>query len=93
LPAAWFRRLDQWSNLLQLVAEGFEPSRGHRQNAPTDDDSSQGLSECDDPGLKLSCPRCGLTIAPRAQWLVVHHCPRCIARSRALVILRPAVDE
>jgi hypothetical protein len=37
--------------------------------------------------LYLNCPRCGLTIAPRADWLTVEHCPRCIARSRAVVRL------
>jgi hypothetical protein len=30
--------------------------------------------------LYLSCPRCGLTILPRVDWLTVEHCPRCIAR-------------
>jgi hypothetical protein len=63
------------------------------QAALTHHDSIDGLSDRDRAGLQLSCPRCGLTIAPRAQWLTVQHCPRCIARSRALVVLRPAVAE
>src|SRR5450755_1525987 len=35
--------------------------------------------------IYLNCPRCGLTIRPKADWLTVEHCPRCIARSRGLV--------
>jgi hypothetical protein len=35
----------------------------------------------------LNCPRCGLTITPKADWLHINHCPRCIASSRALVEL------
>src|SRR5947209_20312566 len=31
--------------------------------------------------LHLNCPRCGLTITPKADWLTIEHCPRCIARS------------
>ena len=38
-------------------------------------------------GLYLNCPRCGLSIIPRAAWLQVEHCPRCLARSRTLVEL------
>jgi hypothetical protein len=33
----------------------------------------------------LICPRCGLSIKPRAGWLAVEHCPRCIARARTAV--------
>ena len=35
----------------------------------------------------LSCPRCGLSIRPKASWLTVEHCPRCIARARIPVKL------
>jgi hypothetical protein len=35
----------------------------------------------------LNCPRCGLSIRPRADWLTVEYCPRCIARTRTLVHL------
>jgi hypothetical protein len=35
--------------------------------------------------IYLNCPRCGLSIRPKADWLAVEHCPRCIARSRGLV--------
>jgi uncharacterized paraquat-inducible protein A len=35
--------------------------------------------------LYLNCPRCGLTILPRVDWLTVEHCPRCIARRRTRV--------
>lgn len=39
------------------------------------------------PRVRLSCPRCGLSITPRTSWLTVEHCPRCIARSRIPVRL------
>jgi hypothetical protein len=35
----------------------------------------------------LNCPRCGLSIELRSQWLAVQHCPRCIARARTAVKL------
>lgn len=35
--------------------------------------------------MSLTCPRCGLTILPRADWLVVEHCPRCLARRHSAV--------
>ena len=35
----------------------------------------------------LNCPHCGLTIAPKADWLAVEHCPRCIARRGVLVTM------
>ncbi len=35
-----------------------------------------------DDSLALVCPRCGLSIRPRARWLTVEHCPRCIAYAR-----------
>jgi hypothetical protein len=35
----------------------------------------------------LNCPHCGLTITPKADWLAVEHCPRCIARRGILVTL------
>ena len=38
-------------------------------------------------GLYLNCPRCGLSIVPRAEWLRVEHCPRCLARARTVVEL------
>ena len=34
-----------------------------------------------------NCPRCGLTIYLRAPWLAVRFCPRCLARSQAVVEL------
>jgi hypothetical protein len=35
----------------------------------------------------LKSPHCGLTITPKAEWLAVKHCPRCIARRGVLVTL------
>jgi hypothetical protein len=45
----------------------------------------------------LKCPRCGLSVTPRASWLTIEHCPRCIARDRTPVKLirspLPAVEH
>jgi hypothetical protein len=38
-------------------------------------------------GLYLNCPQCGLSIVPRAKWVRVEHCPRCLARSHTPVEL------
>jgi hypothetical protein len=41
-----------------------------------------------DPGGEswyLNCPRCGLTVTPRARWLAIRYCPRCVARSQTIV--------
>lgn len=39
--------------------------------------------------LYLNCPQCGLTLMPKARWLAIEHCPRCIARrSSAIKMLR-----
>jgi hypothetical protein len=35
----------------------------------------------------MDCPRCGLSIRPKASWLTVEYCPRCIARARTPVKL------
>jgi hypothetical protein len=35
----------------------------------------------------LSCPRCGLSIRPRVQWLAIEHCPRCLAHAHLAVRL------
>lgn len=43
---------------------------------PTRDPGSNGAGT-----IHLNCPRCGLTITPKANWLTVEHCPRSIARS------------
>src|SRR5947209_4687913 len=37
--------------------------------------------------IHLNCPRCGLTITPKASWLTIEHCPRCIARNGLAVSL------
>jgi len=37
--------------------------------------------------IHLNCPRCGLTIVPRASWLRIEHCPRCLARQQIAVRL------
>jgi hypothetical protein len=44
----------------------------------------------------LNCPRCGLSIRPKASWLAVEYCPRCMGRARIPVKLfssaLPAAD-
>ena len=41
-----------------------------------------------DRGLPfVNCPRCGLSIRPKASWLAVEYCPRCMARARIPVKL------
>jgi hypothetical protein len=37
--------------------------------------------------VHFNCPRCGLTIVPRAGWLRIEHCPRCLARRRVAVAM------
>jgi hypothetical protein len=37
--------------------------------------------------LFLPCPRCGLSIRQRRQWLANERCPRCLARSRIPITL------
>jgi hypothetical protein len=42
---------------------------------------------------RLDCPRCGLKIEPRAPWLAIRYCPRCLARSHRIIELsRSAVS-
>jgi phage FluMu protein Com len=35
--------------------------------------------------VRVRCPRCRLGISPRAHWLTVEHCPRCLARRRIAI--------
>jgi hypothetical protein len=49
------------------------PSMAHRQ--------TRGPASSVVGATYLNCPRCGLTITPRAGWLTVEHCPRCMARN------------
>ncbi len=37
--------------------------------------------------LFRNCPRCGLSIKPRARWWAVEYCPRCIGSARIPVPL------
>jgi hypothetical protein len=49
------------------------------------------MTSTDDPAANrrvapfLNCPRCGLSIRPKARWMTVEHCPRCLARARVAV--------
>jgi hypothetical protein len=58
--------------------------------------SRLGKTDSAAAGIYLDCPRCGLTIKPRADWLTIEHCPRCLARRHVVVSMfastRPA-DE
>lgn len=40
------------------------------------------------PVLALSCDDCGYSIVPRADFLKLAHCPRCLAKRRVAVPLR-----
>jgi uncharacterized paraquat-inducible protein A len=42
------------------------------------------------PSVAVECPRCGLVLTPRLPALEPRHCPRCMARSRAVVKLERA---
>ena len=44
-------------------------------------------SDAEAPVRYLTCPRCRLSIRPRALSLQLVHCPRCVARTRTLVEL------
>lgn len=64
-----------------LANQGLEmrPAvRQHQTRAPAVDAAGT---------IHLNCPRCGLTITPKASWLTIEHCPRCIARSGLAVSL------
>lgn len=41
------------------------------------------------PGDRV-CPRCGLRVLQRACRQAIRHCPRCVARYRAIVDLLPS---
>ena len=49
------------------------PSMTHRQ--------TRGSASSVVGAIYLNCPRCGLTMTPRASRLTVEHCPRCMARN------------
>lgn len=57
------------------------------QRATVADEVSQTRADAAE-GSYLRCPRCGLGITPRAQWLTVEHCPRCLARHGTAVAMR-----
>jgi hypothetical protein len=61
--------------------EGLEMRPAKRQR-PTRESAFDGGGT-----IHLICPRCGLTITPKASWLTIEHCPRCIARDRLAVSL------
>jgi hypothetical protein len=69
-------------NRLNKLADRDEQAEGHVAGVagPPWVELARGM-------LFLNCPRCGLTITPRAAWLSVRHCPRCLARSRTAVEL------
>lgn len=52
--------------------------------AHTDAVTSRDLDR-EAPARYLNCPRCRLSIRPGALSLHIVHCPRCVARSRAVV--------
>lgn len=40
----------------------------------------------------LHCPHCRLTIRPRATFLAMAHCPRCLARRRVAQPMHPSLE-
>ncbi len=41
-----------------------------------------------DTPATVECPRCGWSATPRAVWLWIEHCPRCIAQAhRAIKVI------
>jgi hypothetical protein len=82
--------------VLQMTGPGRDrrslpPRRRDTPMAGSDDPDAGGGASC------LRCPRCGLRLRPRASWLTIEHCPRCIARDRTPVKLLssplPAVEH
>ena len=65
------------STWLSALATRQANPLGHATTRVTSD---TGRGECD-----LNCPLCGLTITPKAGWLAMTHCPRCVARTGTLV--------
>lgn len=57
-----------------------QPPRGPRLSTYGQPDAGAGSRH-------LNCPRCGLSIAMRANRAGMRHCPRCVARNRVLVEL------
>jgi len=58
-------------------------ARGTSWSAPLSE--RRGVESMRQAGLYLNCPRCGLSIGMRSPWLVMTHCPRCIARAHTAV--------
>jgi len=61
----------------------------------TPDDASTTRRALDDPHKPsvgpislLRCPRCHFSIHPRAAWLAVDYCPRCLGRRGVAELLR-----
>jgi hypothetical protein len=42
--------------------------------------------------MRLTCPRCGLSLTPRSATIAPHYCPRCLARRREAIEFVVAVD-
>jgi hypothetical protein len=54
--------------------------RGARPRRTGSDLAPDGARRC-----RWICRCCGLSITPRADWLAVEYCPRCLARRRAAI--------
>jgi hypothetical protein len=52
--------------------------------------STEDPAESRRPAPFLNCPRCGLSIRPKARWMAIEHCPRCLARARVVVNMFPS---
>ena len=77
---------------LLITSVPWRGDRVARRNRPT---SIEGAIEMNagNPAstprrqLLWLCSRCGLSITPRARWLAIEHCPRCMARAHLPVRL------
>ncbi|HEY7891375.1 MAG TPA: hypothetical protein VIC05_04120 [Solirubrobacteraceae bacterium] len=55
--------------------------------------TSSGVPDRAEGRIKLSCPRCRLTLYVRSALLSVDYCPRCLARARTATPLQAAAAK
>ena len=77
MSAAWLQRTNRMISA-QLAAYRQELDRARRRH---------------ERGGAVCCPRCGLILAQRLPALQPRHCPRCVARRRAVVELEPMSER
>jgi hypothetical protein len=55
--------------------------------------TSSGVPDPVERQIKLSCPRCRLTLYVRSTLLSVDYCPRCLARARTATPLQASTAK